>query len=245
MSVPFLEQTKKKLREADFFFGHLIEQSQRQKSVLEMEKKTDEAFDFYLSAFLTAVRSVTDVLRKEAGITADKYDAWYSEWLRAQSDDDRNLLLLPDDGKSGRGRKKDLIREQRDAEVHREGARVRGEYKMVPLAEQGEGGNYWFGPPRIDPPLVRRLVHYFDGGVAEKEVLAACKQHLQLTNALVAHFIEEHSIRPCTHKSVSTSAVKRRDPEAPIRVALDDVRCPRCNGHGRTRIVGLSRYPSI
>jgi len=39
--------------------------------------------------------------------------------------------------------------------------------------------------------------------------------------------------------------VKRRDPDAPIRLALNDVRCPRCNGHGRTRIVGLSRYPSI
>ena len=39
--------------------------------------------------------------------------------------------------------------------------------------------------------------------------------------------------------------VKRRDPDAPIRVALNDVRCPRCNGYGRTRIVGLSRYPSI
>jgi hypothetical protein len=38
--------------------------------------------------------------------------------------------------------------------------------------------------------------------------------------------------------------VKRCDPDAPIRVALSDVRCPRCNGHGWTRIVGLSRYPS-
>ena len=39
--------------------------------------------------------------------------------------------------------------------------------------------------------------------------------------------------------------MKRRDPDAPIRLALNDVRCPRCNGHGRTRIVGLSRYPSV
>jgi hypothetical protein len=38
--------------------------------------------------------------------------------------------------------------------------------------------------------------------------------------------------------------VKRRDPNATIRIALDDVRCPRCNGHGRTRIVALSRYPT-
>jgi hypothetical protein len=39
--------------------------------------------------------------------------------------------------------------------------------------------------------------------------------------------------------------VKRRDPNAPICVALDDVLCPRCNGHGRTRVMALSRYPSI
>ncbi len=38
--------------------------------------------------------------------------------------------------------------------------------------------------------------------------------------------------------------VKPRDPEASIRVALREVRCPRCNGHGRPRIAGLSRLPS-
>ena len=39
--------------------------------------------------------------------------------------------------------------------------------------------------------------------------------------------------------------VKRRNPDASIRVALPEVRCPRCNGHGRTRITGLARFPSI
>ena len=38
---------------------------------------------------------------------------------------------------------------------------------------------------------------------------------------------------------------KPRDPEASIRVALRDVRCPRCNGHGRPRIAALAQYPSI
>ena len=38
--------------------------------------------------------------------------------------------------------------------------------------------------------------------------------------------------------------VKPRDPEASIRVALRDVQCPRCNGHGRPRISGLSQHPS-
>ncbi len=39
--------------------------------------------------------------------------------------------------------------------------------------------------------------------------------------------------------------VKPRDAEASIRVALRDVRCPRCNGHGRPRIIALARHPSI
>lgn len=39
--------------------------------------------------------------------------------------------------------------------------------------------------------------------------------------------------------------VKPRDPESSIRVPLREVRCPRCNGHGRPRIIGLSRHPSI
>jgi hypothetical protein len=39
--------------------------------------------------------------------------------------------------------------------------------------------------------------------------------------------------------------VKPRDPEASIRVALRGIRCPRCNGHGRPRIVALSRWPTV
>jgi hypothetical protein len=39
--------------------------------------------------------------------------------------------------------------------------------------------------------------------------------------------------------------MKPRDPDASIRVALNDVRCPRYNGHGRIRITALTRQPSI
>jgi hypothetical protein len=39
--------------------------------------------------------------------------------------------------------------------------------------------------------------------------------------------------------------VKRRDPEASIRTALRDVRCPRCNGNGRPRIVALAGHPRL
>ena len=39
--------------------------------------------------------------------------------------------------------------------------------------------------------------------------------------------------------------VKPRDPDASVRIALRDVRCPRCNGYGRPRIVALAPHPSI
>jgi hypothetical protein len=35
--------------------------------------------------------------------------------------------------------------------------------------------------------------------------------------------------------------MKPRPPEATILLALRDVKCPRCNGHGRTEVVRLAR----
>lgn len=39
--------------------------------------------------------------------------------------------------------------------------------------------------------------------------------------------------------------VKPRDPEASVRLALRDVRCPRCNGYGRPRVIALAQRPSF
>ena len=39
--------------------------------------------------------------------------------------------------------------------------------------------------------------------------------------------------------------VKPRKPDASIRVALRDMQCSRCNGHGRPRILALARHPSV
>lgn len=39
--------------------------------------------------------------------------------------------------------------------------------------------------------------------------------------------------------------IKPPDPEASVRGASRDVKCPRCNGHGRPRIAGLAQWPSI
>src|SRR3974377_986277 len=39
--------------------------------------------------------------------------------------------------------------------------------------------------------------------------------------------------------------VKRRDPDAPIPLAHNYLRVPRCNVHGRPHIIALSYHPSI
>ena len=39
--------------------------------------------------------------------------------------------------------------------------------------------------------------------------------------------------------------VKTRDLEESIRVALREVQCPRCNGHGRPPIIALARHVSV
>lgn len=38
--------------------------------------------------------------------------------------------------------------------------------------------------------------------------------------------------------------VKKRDSAQPVCVILSDIRCPRCNGHGRPQIIALRKLPS-
>lgn len=38
--------------------------------------------------------------------------------------------------------------------------------------------------------------------------------------------------------------VKKRDAAQPVCVILSDIRCPRCNGHGRPVIFALQKLPS-
>jgi hypothetical protein len=121
----------------------------------------------------------------------EKYEAWYLKWRSQRTDDERKLLPPAPGGHRGRNKKKGVVIDQRHAEVHKKGAKVRSKWIMAPLVEQGESGNYWFGPPGVEPPLVRRLSHYFDNDDTEDEIeiLKACAQYLKLMEKLVGDFI--------------------------------------------------------
>lgn len=66
---------------------------------------------------------------------------------------------------------------------------------------------------------------------------------------IAAALISKHHWAAILCRSCSTITdmdlrVKKRDAVQPVCVILSDIRCPRCNGHGRPLIVGLQKLPS-
>ena len=80
-----IEATKKKLREAIFFFDALSEESG------QAVRNDPEIFSYYLSAFLSAARSVTFALQWEE---KEKYDKWFPEWRDGLAEEDKQLFGL-------------------------------------------------------------------------------------------------------------------------------------------------------
>ena len=81
--------------------------------------------------------------------------------------------------------------------------------------------------------------------------MPACRERLFVVlaedrrRARLKASLADHRVRPCDTVVDLDLRVKPRDPEASIRVALRGVQCPRCNGHGRPRIIALSQWPSV
>jgi hypothetical protein len=88
-------RAKSKLREARFFLTLLREEA----------GKDSEAFSYYLSAFLGAADSVIDIGRKEAKIKQIDFESWKTTSL---DETERRLV--------------EFMTDQRNAEVHRDGA---------------------------------------------------------------------------------------------------------------------------
>lgn len=173
-----IEATRKKLRETRFFLARLFNESKR------VVRNEPDAFQFYLSAFLSAARSVTFALQWEE---KGKYDAWFSTWLDNRTDDDHKVLSF--------------LKTQRNIEQKQGGAEVAIAWECVPATEvqiddrwhPAYYGFHSFGPPGIPPATVGRAVHYFELGSSEAEVTAICKRYTDLLDELVRDFIHVHS----------------------------------------------------
>lgn len=107
-----IEGTKKKLREAGFFLQRLVEEERH------IYRPEPEARDHYLSAFLSAARSVGDFIGAEEG---ERYREWFAQRKLNLSEEERDLLKFTND--------------QRIQSVHIRGPSVQTNFVHVPLHE--------------------------------------------------------------------------------------------------------------
>jgi hypothetical protein len=166
-----IEATKAKLAEADFFYRKL--EAQRQRVV----RNEPEAFGYYLSAFLSAARSVQWVLKTEQ---RDKYDEWVTDWDKSRSGDDLDLWRH--------------FNKQRVETVKRKGTDVTQRSEVISHSElfSTRGGSQVHvsgGVPGTPLPEFYRLVSSFKFGDDEMEVVQACGKYLALMHKLVESFV--------------------------------------------------------
>jgi hypothetical protein len=174
-----IENTQRRLRESQFFYRRLLEESRPR-----MLANEPEALGFYLNALINAARSVPWTLQCEE---REKYDAWLPSWedklkLRA---DDRKLLKFTN--------------MQRIAIVKRGGAVTKSEVMTMPIAELRREsrdhpayGLYIYGMPgTVSPqPSIEWTSLYFEFDGEKIGVMEICERYLDYLERLVQSFID-------------------------------------------------------
>lgn len=173
-----IEATQDKLAEAHFFLGKLVQEKEERQQPVRTERKE---FWYYVSAFLSAARSVLWVLQSEE---RERYDAWHATWDDRLTEADHELLKL--------------TTEQRNAAVKRGVVKMTAVSEKVPLrdSEHPIYGLHIFAPPATPPPWppwTVRDVHYFEVDGRKDEVIATCEAYFELLTKIVADFIAAHS----------------------------------------------------
>ena len=169
-----MERTLKKLREAEFFYVAMSAEAER------IMKPHPEALDFYLSAFVSAARSVTLALQKEH---KSQYDAWFPNWwVERLSDTERKRL--------------EFFKGQRNSTLKEGAMATRGAVEVIPLwklqqeLELAGGSLQVWGTPGAPPPnTTERLALEFDDPVGGS-VVNVCGEQLAVLRRLVTEFQE-------------------------------------------------------
>ena len=186
-----------KLDEAQLFLGHLREQ----------RGKDARAFAFYLSAFLNAAYSMTDLLAREAKTALKKgaerkklaktqFDTWYRDWVERLPADERKVWTL--------------MEAQRRDEIHGLGAETVAETKPVPLERPSRAHPAFYAQMMGSPPAIfgdawaeekRRLglpswveawreaqIHHFTIEGERHDVVNTCERYVALLQRLLEDF---------------------------------------------------------
>ena len=168
--MPQFPKTQRKLREAKFFLQHLEAEARKPNS-------DPEVFQHYLSAFLSASRSITFFIQKE---NKPLYESSFWAWKQSLEERDRKLL--------------DDMNEQRVAEVHRGGVELQSQVQPVPYFDvyresitDPRYGVHFFGPMGVTggSAQVDIVERYFDLGQGPQEVTETCRRYLSLLEDFV------------------------------------------------------------
>jgi hypothetical protein len=172
-----MQNVDKKLREAEFFLDKM--RKQERKAFGDKER-----FDFYLSAFLNAARTVDYRLRHEQG---EKYETWRKAWGSKLAPAENGLIkFMVDD---------------RNVEVHESGSGRMAEAKEVKV---GTGGSYSDSSgtllvmgspgPMIGSDTgvtIHMSRYYFTIAGTERIATEACAEYLALLARMVSGYKTE------------------------------------------------------
>jgi hypothetical protein len=157
-----IPRTQKKLRETQFFMSKLMQEA-------GSENLDREDFSFYLSAFLTAGRSVRDVLKKENSASY----TWCRNWEKALSPGEQRLLRF--------------MQKQRNMEVHELGAKTQDDVSMVPLAHSHTHSPL-LGVFLDEGSWIGQKVYYVTFNGKKEKAVDVCTRYLDLLVRLVNGF---------------------------------------------------------
>ena len=170
MQTLMIPATKKKLTEAQFFFDLLSTEGR--------PLAYGDHFDFYLSAFLSAGRSVTYVLQKEE---KEPYDAWHPDWEQNCISTDEQALL-------------DFMNHQRVSTIHRTGAEFHLSHTEIPMEQflqevTHRGWDVYIhqGVPGTRSPNQIGKVRTFPA-LDNEDVVVTCRKYLDLLCRMVSEF---------------------------------------------------------
>jgi hypothetical protein len=177
-----IERTQKRLRQARFFYEHLLNERQ------QTFRHDPEAFRFYFSAFIQAARSVTWTLGNEE---PEKWKAWEPKWRADLSNEEQRLL--------------DVTTELRNADAKEGGADLTVDFEQIAIDElltanldlrrqHPAYGNHWTGPPGVPQPKAYRPVHYFEDKEGTEEITALCLRYLEFLEKMVKDFCDDNQV---------------------------------------------------
>jgi hypothetical protein len=167
-----LARVYKKLAEAQFFLENMTKQERRIMG-------DREPFDYYLSAFLSAARTVDYRLRHEQ---AAIYPAWRTTWDASLTPQEDSLMkFMVDD---------------RNVEVHESGSSRRVGQEDIEFStgtHRIEGGIMDIsGPPGMSAAYVSKPTYNFTIDGAERKATEACADYLALLRGMVTQFDAAH-----------------------------------------------------